>query len=721
MNNSLNKNYQFLAEIIVINLTFLFFLLRGAIPFFKYPFIALYLSLIVFSVIKYRGELITSFMDFLKNYYLIIILFLIFVAAFLLSKKIYQTIFKDILNITILISIAYLLSLYVRTKKVLSTFHDYLINIIILFALVISVVWLGNLFNIFTGEGASILLQTASDKSPVVFEIDNNFGILPVIFGLIAILLFLIKDNSFSNKYIYNFLLVLFAVSIFLSGSRRGLILLLIIIFLILSVYILSFIVRKDILKTIRTRTFFFICTLILLAISSWYFIFFTSNSFKNNTLRFIGSKNLLHTKQNIVGKLIKYTSVVNEAYAFSDIYNIIWTPVFNPKDPESSWGTRTHKTVFPLTGKDAEIVPGDAIGYLMDKNCNPSYYPESNLCESYSPVANLKVNSGDHYKASVYCFVSEDFDGSTVSFGISSVAVESKTAYGKTNDYFNLGTKGKWKKLDIDFTCNQGEVPILLSFTATGVKSFSNLKGYVIFAYPNYEIVRNDKNTKTDSVISAAGFNTEKNFLNPEIHIHSNRYNLEKSSLIPNPFSVFKLLHIIPQEDPVRNWVSKFVSEDTTYYGYKNKLQEAVGTNEYTGDERIVRWQFAWQIFSKEYNWSKKIFGGGFDHLNWFGYYFYNDKTKSEWPHNPFLSVLLYSGILGLIIYCFMLYKVFYYYLKYVRVYPLLFVFFIITFFFSFFSGGSPFDPPIMGFFVILPFFLHSVHKKDKPEMIKN
>jgi hypothetical protein len=66
----------------------------------------------------------------------------------------------------------------------------------------------------------------------------------------------------------------------------------------------------------------------------------------------------------------------------------------------------------------------------------------------------------------------------------------------------------------------------------------------------------------------------------------------------------------------------------------------------------------------------------------------------------------------LGLIIYCYFLYKVFFYYIKYISEYPLLFIFFLITFFFSFFSGGSPFDPPIMGFFVILPFFIHSIHK---------
>ena len=47
-----------------------------------------------------------------------------------------------------------------------------------------------------------------------------------------------------------------------------------------------------------------------------------------------------------------------------------------------------------------------------------------------------------------------------------------------------------------------------------------------------------------------------------------------------------------------------------------------------------------------------------------------------------------------------------------------LAFIGFLITFFFSFFSGSSPFDPPIMGFFILLPFFIHSIHKNDNQKV---
>jgi O-antigen ligase len=174
-----------------------------------------------------------------------------------------------------------------------------------------------------------------------------------------------------------------------------------------------------------------------------------------------------------------------------------------------------------------------------------------------------------------------------------------------------------------------------------------------------------------------------------------------------------------IADNDLFRNWIKNMFNEDTSYYKTRANLK-VDNLYKYFTDDRISRWQFALQIFSKEFSIKQKIFGGGFSFLNWYGFYYLKDKTQSDWPHNPFLSILLYSGIIGLLIYCFFLYKVFYYYLKYRKEYLILFIFFSITFFFSFFSGDSPFDPPILGFFVILPFFIHSIHKKEDQNNIQ-
>jgi hypothetical protein len=127
---------------------------------------------------------------------------------------------------------------------------------------------------------------------------------------------------------------------------------------------------------------------------------------------------------------------------------------------------------------------------------------------------------------------------------------------------------------------------------------------------------------------------------------------------------------------------------------------------------DRISRWRYASELWKTEYKWYDKIMGHGFDSLKWYGQKFNNNQP--DWPHNPFISVLLYSGIFGLICYIWLLVRVVILYLKYRKKYGIVFICFLITFFFSFFSGSSPFDPPVMGFFILFPFLVHSIHKED-------
>jgi hypothetical protein len=163
---------------------------------------------------------------------------------------------------------------------------------------------------------------------------------------------------------------------------------------------------------------------------------------------------------------------------------------------------------------------------------------------------------------------------------------------------------------------------------------------------------------------------------------------------------------------DFIRRLASRFISEDTTYHGYKAILSVDTIHNNFLG-ARLMRWQFALQIYTKEFSWFRRLFGGGFNFLNWYASYFEGDRTISDYPHNPFLSILLYSGFFGFSFYLLLLYKTIKYYYICFKEYYILSFYFAITLFFSFFSGGSPFDPPLMGFFIILPHFMQSINRK--------
>jgi hypothetical protein len=638
----------------------------------------------------------------------LLILAVVLILSFIFSNKIYLVIFKDVFNTTILVSLFYFISLVVSGKVNLKAFNTFLVFQMMVFGSLISVLGLMDLLDILSVNPNTS--STVNINTPIEsLEIDQNFALIPGFLALFAILYYLQKCNSRSRIFIFNILLTIISLNILLSGSRRGMILYILIIVILVCAKAFSLFWKRGIIRQFNLNYNVFLLTSFLSVFLLCLFFFHSSHEFKTNILKSLGTKNVVTAKSKLLINLYRYNSVVDKNISFSDLG---WTIMYDPKDPDSGWGSRIHSIVTVLTGDNVRIVPSGSKGYQMDSTCNGSYYPSVDLCESYTLMVNLNVKESEHIKASVYCFVSDSFDINSASFGVGYVSIENKTVSGNVVSYYDLQKRGKWQKLELDFDCINGSVPVYLSFWKKGVKDFSKLNGHIIFAYPTYKKIKPLANLV--SVLESQ--DCELRLADSDragLFDIINTSKLKNSSF--NPFEFMGSINgsVRFDSDPVRNLVSKFISEDTTYYPNKHQIVSGI-PGSFLGD-RLVRWNFALAIYTREYTWKQKIFGGGFNFLNWYGYYFLKDKTASDWPHNPFLSILLYSGIVGLLLYCLFLYKVFYYYIKYIKEYPLLFIFFLITFFFSFFSSGSPFDPPVFGFFSILPFFIHSVHQRDK------
>lgn len=940
------KTYLKSIEVNIIILTILLYLFRATIPVLKFPFLLLFFGLIVYSIIRYRAQLFVIFVQFFRDFYLIILLLIIFIISYFLSNKLYLVIFKDIINAVVLIALFFLLTVFTASLNDLSKFYRSIIRFIIFFSLFISVLLIFSFLNVFQ-DGNDISSDMFSSYSLIgSVSLDYNFALIPVFFGMIGVFYFLIDPGSLSEKGFYNLALIIYSLTVFLSGSRRGLMTLACIIIILLIIQFYLFFNKDSILKNLGSNLKWFLISIVTLIFLSWGFAFHTSYSFKNKALAFIGSKNIVSTKTKVALAVYRYTSIINKDISYYEVYDQIWFHGFDKAlDPDNGLGLSMYKTIFPLTGKNVNIVPSGSVGYLMDRSRN--VYTRDGNAYAYTLIGAGKVEQGDIVLASVYCYVSKDFngggvkicsegsaDGNNVTYydvldssfniqyssrknfnyfnlnsnllyrfnktdlkfpffrklstkdtlnensiydktvyfpserknlfsngdfscgtlywregadsthheiietpfgkgiritrtdgdggswslyydgrpiiyyaghkykisfnfkiekgntlpfnigwwinnevqGSSSFALpltikniddnwkEATSIYKFKETYFNLPTflnslqdystvdianveledldridslpafvdqivemkqekKGVWQKLTLKANCNKGIAPVYLYISKRGVTDFTSLKGYVLFAYPEYKIVSKKEtistslNTSFNSIVADSSSKSVTEFENkhflgfPLIQQYGTKKLQAGIFASGLPF----LTYLIPnriEKDPIRKWASKLISEDTTYYGYKKNLDVATISNKFFGN-RLMRWQFAWQIYSQEYNWRQKIFGGGFNFLNWFGYYFMKDKSLSDYPHNPFLSVLLYSGIFGLIIYLFFVYKAIYYYAKYLREYKILSIFFLITFFFSFFSAGSPFDPPIMGFFVVLPFFFQSFHKR--------
>ncbi|HEY5124983.1 MAG TPA: hypothetical protein VIK14_14720, partial [Ignavibacteria bacterium] len=308
------------------------------------------------------------------------------------------------MNILILISFLFFLDYTFESEEKLKLLISNLIDCIIWFSVIISLYGLYEYFYIYFGN--NIIKQRESSL------VDYNFALLPVFFGLVSVLNKLTKTVLRKEIIMYNLFLSIQSLQIFFSSSRRGFIIInLIIIILFLSSSLSVFYKNKHLRAFAKSYKYYLIIIVSFLMILSL-FIFATSYTFKERVFEISGIKRINIFQNDITERCYRYYSILNKKISYSTFYKRIWAAAYDAKDPDSGWGTRTHKTVFPLSGENVDILPSGVKGYLMDSTCNP-YVADGNTY-SYTDLFlyNLKVNENDTVYLSIYCYVSSDFNG---------------------------------------------------------------------------------------------------------------------------------------------------------------------------------------------------------------------------------------------------------------------------------------------------------------------
>jgi len=694
---------KYKTELSIINLMIMLFLFRTAVPFFKYPFLVIYAGFWLYKIVESRTGLINGFINFLRDFYVPILVFCITIIAFFFSNKIYLIVFKDISSTLIMLSFFLLIRLVPDSNDKLPYFYTDFLRLIILFGFLSAAFTLFVRFDLFSFQNFAPKNMVTFTKAKDSIDIDNNFALLPVFFGMLSIFYSLAGGISGKRKYIFIVLLSFFTLDILLSASKRGLFSLIILILFFIVAFGLRLVKLRNltglILKICKAGYAYFI-SLVLLVVLSLSFLYLTDYNSKGKALRALGVRNVAAAFDRVTKGVFEYIQVFNPNSSYRGLYTRIWRPEFNPDEPDFGWGTLNHTTVEKLTGNNVEIVPSGAKGYLLDKSCNS----ESIEGNAYAftliedKISDLSLISG----AYVYCYVSDDYDGM-----YAMMAFEGSEGNYKRSSY-DMSRKGTWQKLTLSFDYSKGYVPLYLYIAKQGVPDLSTLQGFVIFAHPAFANISNSgsllRRPETSEISTASLITIEFSSLTGMLFSYVQDFSPPKDNDL----------------DPLRRLFARFISEDTTYHGLKHVVFHDKVTDNFI-NIRSVHWKYAWQIYRQEYTYTEKLFGSGFDFLNWFGYYFLDDPTASDWPHNPFLSVLLYSGLIGLIVYIYLLFLVFKSYLNNLKHNSILFLFFLLTFFFSFFSGSGPFDPPMMGFFVLLAFFLESQGKSSKIKIQKN
>ncbi|QKG80225.1 hypothetical protein FHG85_08100 [Tenuifilum thalassicum] len=332
-----------------------------------------------------------------------------------------------------------------------------------------------------------------------------------------------------------------------------------------------------------------------------------------------------------------------------------------NPKNPET-YTASTFLKEYPLKGSNADIVPKGVVGAKYNKTTEGkrsglNYY-------SRTLYWGEMAEPGDSVFGSVYCYVSPDFNGNLVRLELTGKIT------GSSKQNYNLKTKGEWVQLKVSgLVKGKGRVYGSYLFGQKGVTDFKNLKGYVTFAYPQLVVKHHRKTSLVE----------EKNMNN-------------LASLFP--------------------FHGSLSAADTISDDFKPLM-----ANDRFAGPRIDRWRYAIYLYTKKYTLIQKLIGGGFDYTYRFARKFHPEDPKRDfdYPHNPFLSVLLYSGVLGLLVYIWFFVKSLYLYYIYRKEYWIFGIIYLVTFFYAFFSSNSPFEPAFFGLMGALPYLIHYSKKSNE------
>ena len=165
--------------------------------------------------------------------------------------------------------------------------------------------------------------------------------------------------------------------------------------------------------------------------------------------------------------------------FAFPDLETIM----FDPRNP-FTWADEKFKAVKILPGQNSNIVPANSMGCLIDNKSDFGLSRQSMKYVSSSNFGTYPIVKGKRYLSSVYCYVSGDFNGKNVRLGTQG------EIYGSRSDFYDLNRKGIWQKLFLNNFGDSSFVSPSLAFEIPANRDVNWLKGYVIIAYPEFNVL---------------------------------------------------------------------------------------------------------------------------------------------------------------------------------------------------------------------------------------
>lgn len=679
--------YHLLAAVILT------FIMRMALPQVRYAYYPLFILLVADLFISKPDR--NTLKRILRQLAPYLLLLAIFLAASLYHTAFWRP-YIEIVNALELAAILIILFYYTRRTMQWSSFRSAFVRQLFLLAVITALMGLGRLvFALMGGD-----LHVEEGESLVSTASDYNFFALALLYGLILGIyqLFSLSKPGKGSVWLYNTALLSLVAGIVLVPSRRGAIILALILFSLIIIRVIALFARRySGISRIRRMDYLLVAVLTAMVGLS-ILLFHTSHSFKEDFLIRSGLYRM-DVRSKLTDAWCRYGRLVDKDIQFREAYEHLWMNGRNREeeriliDQSFTEGRGDFRRQGNTRVKVISQPQGS--GCLAIRAAGP----EQGL------ISEFYVDVGDTIEVLAMVRVIEW----NKHLGLSIPDRHNRKRLHAAPERKWEGD-GQWHPVRRRVVYDVfGSLP--LWFGGGSSPDSSSLSCW--------------------SRIQVRRMNPAKKMQNPEMALPTDQ---EKRSLPEFPDA--KIARLMP---PVKHktqnagnnmGAESTIGEKLTSSGKSTVLPDAVtsallqefpdrGTLDSLKamlkgpfpDNRSGRWRLARQIFSN-YTFSEKLIGNGLTWLPVYGEFFYENPRYYDYPHNPLISTVLYSGIVGGLFYLAYLGWSLFLYFKYRKQYGLFLVLFLLTGVFVSVSGNSHFSVPAFAFFTQLPFFFSYIHK---------
>ncbi|GEM_PF-4759885 len=671
------------------------FILRMSFPAVRYVFYPLFAGMLIYHLVVARDY--HAMGKILKHQLFFLILLGIFIAAAVFHTPFIRP-WIEIANALEMLVIIVMIFYWVRTPQDFKALKARFFQQIFGVALVMALVGLGKLvMAIIKGD-----VDTSPGESLISTASDYNFYVLTLLYGLVLGGYHMLGRKGESRRQLLftNAAMLVFAFNIALVPSRRGMVVFLLLLAVLLVARIAGELVHhRRSLRRVRRLDYFLVIVLVGI-LGMGLFFQFTSPGFKKKLLISSGLYKI-DLRSRITNLYCRYGRLVKPELDFRGAYFSLWR----------SGGERGH-------GQGGRHEPS---GFLVDQSFRDGMgdfrvkgNPRTDILPEGNPgpgmLAIRAATSGEGVSRRFYADV-----GDTIHVSAWVKVLEWSPALrmcipDRDNHQPACARPpaqwegdGQWHRLEMEVVYDVfGSLPLWIggggpqpspSFSCWSGIRVRGGRGHRYGDQANEKILPHQLPEISGEHIKRAFAPRLVESDGPPQDMETQPANPSDGQLISIPSRLKQTLVKKEANLPI----------DTAW------LADAPGNYQ---DNRIDRWRLATRIY-QHYNNRQKIFGAGLSWLPLYGQVFYSDPRYYDYPHNPMISTLLYSGALGAVLYLAFLARALVLFIRYRSKHPLLLALFLLTGVFVAVSGNSHFSVPAFVLFTNLPFLFAYIEGK--------